>query len=338
MTLVQTKHAERLLRGLLQCRQFAPIQHYYEHANKPITIYEKNLWAIGNYYAGYDSQMSVDLMKSVIDELKANPTNISDNYVNIAGSINDYAVFLLAVSRKYNDVEESFRQFKRAILMAERSYRKDDELLANLYGNFSEALLVNGHTKESLLFMEKSVPYLNKLNYNSSNNHSDRFPYATKVYSKLRRAILYSNCAKCIAHQPHLSLEEGLIFFITAIEILINEIKQNMLDKGYMYTLLLDFALLQYHCFENKRKYASLSHLKNFGVIRDYVLTATDSRVDLHATPQEIIAGIMQSTTNFEGCDETTNKLLIDFATNNKTKLINMKISRYTTGILLKDM
>ena len=90
-------------------------------------------------------------------------TNTSDSYLDIAGSINDLAICYMAKATK-EDYTFAEGQFKRALLMVNRSYSVDLELKSSLMSNLSLLYEKTGRMEEALTHADDALQLLSQHN------------------------------------------------------------------------------------------------------------------------------------------------------------------------------
>jgi tetratricopeptide (TPR) repeat protein len=109
-------------------------------------LMERNVHALALLLSGRPPHEAVAVQRAVVDGFTQQLGTTSDSFVDIAGAINDLALCHLADG----DCEASEKQLKRALLMANRSYRVSHDLLAAVTSNLSLVCERVGRTDDAL--------------------------------------------------------------------------------------------------------------------------------------------------------------------------------------------
>lgn len=238
-------------------------------AAESLNPFEKNVLALLNYYT--DSTHDAEkLQGSVVDGFTSRLGKTSDSYTDIGGGLSDLGVMASANGDNF----AALKHFKRALLMAERSYRVDDHLRSCLICNMAETHRKMRNTDESLASADRLIDILNRLKYGdiqkwNLNNSADTYQLRwTKIIFPIIRTVqMYVTAGKCIGIQRN--HEEGVIYMSTGIELLMNtQAKLNFWSPCITSMILVDLAMLYHHSLSTRGRPVHTKHLQSDGIAR----------------------------------------------------------------------
>ena len=199
------------------------------------TPLELNSFSLGLLLTGQVIE-AVAVQNLVVESFKKRIflSNTSDSYLDIAGSINDLAVCHMAKE----DFVSAEGQFKRALLMVNRSYCVDLELKSSLISNLSLLYEKTGRIEEALKHADDALQLISqhyamqpkkqrpeisaeinkwvtsKIREESALASSHGCYWAMVGFSMFRRIQIFLNAGSCISRLRN--YEEGLIHVNTA--------------------------------------------------------------------------------------------------------------------------
>jgi hypothetical protein len=161
--------------------------------------------------------------------------NINNSYIDIAGTINDFGLLLQQQQIDHNsNVDDlSEKQFKRALLMVNRSYCIDIHLKATLLSNLINCYNNKNDNKNELFYLEqlelllkkysKSLQLLGRefINNNElNNNKNNNYLWSNNILPKIRKSQFYFIIGKSICELR--SYQEGIIIINFTFQFLVN--------------------------------------------------------------------------------------------------------------------
>ena len=256
---------EASLRHLLQRQNFLAKGIFNHVLHDDLNPFEKNSLAIAHYYSmEYDAAKS--LQCGVLDDFTKRLGSTSDSYLDIGGSLNDLGVIEMSTG----NITIAEKHFKRALLMAERSYRVDERLRGTLLCNLAECYRLGHDTERSLQNADSVVQLMNKIRNGASpgrNNFSREtsinFLWAKHLFPAFRMSQSYMIAGRCIGTQRN--FEEGLIYFNTSFEILSEPFLKDMSPK-FMSMALVDLAIFHQWSLIKRGRSVSTGHIINDSV------------------------------------------------------------------------
>jgi len=208
------------------------------------------------------------LSNQVIQHFKQTGVS-SDSYMDFSGALNDLAVIYF----EKGDTEGAERQLRRALLMAERSYRLSFDLQSSICANLisinsasesgTKAEQLNDQLLELLKTPRAQLTQENFLQPSSYTTSSTLFPHALSVFPALRRCQVYYTVG-CTLGIKSKQFAYGISFINRALELLSclpSEVVAAQCKK-FLYQL----ANFQEICFMRTGSYAKTHHLQRDGL------------------------------------------------------------------------
>lgn len=173
---------------------------------------ELNALALGLLSTG-EVDEAITIQQLVVDSFSKRIGGTSDAFLDIAGSINDLGCCLY-VKKDYPTAE---KQWKRALLMANRSHRLNLDLQSTLVSNLCSLYAKTGRVEEALSNADSVLQVLSKnstlsptLQNGALASQPDSPFYWSKVaYPSFRRAQMLLLAGSTIARLRH--FEEGMV-------------------------------------------------------------------------------------------------------------------------------
>ena len=215
-----------------------------------------NLDAMASYYAG-DVAGAAEKQERVVKIFEASVGLTSDNFVDIAGSLNDLACIRMGQATPNSSSDRAYvlseKGLKRALRMCERAYKINRELQVCLWANLCEVYRRQGRAEEALssathVISLYSHQYRNKKQGPSSTLSPSSAPDAAPdplapitshlwpAYRSIQVKLMVARCVALVSVP-----EEGLIWYNTALQELTADVTLPLdLKRVILVTALVD--------------------------------------------------------------------------------------------------
>lgn len=226
-----------------------------------------NLEALSQMWKG-DNVGAVATQSRVVKKFESTVGANSDDFVDLAGSLNDLAC--MRMWQPTPDLVSAEKNLKRAILMSRRAYSVNGHMMVCLSANLMEALTMGGasraeHALQLVHFVMKQVngTFTNDEKYTGVQvAKPDPLAEVTSVlWPRYRLAQVRLMAARCffLLQSP----EEGLIFFNSSLAQLSAEILLPLdLKRILCATALVDLIQLRRRAVITRHKDVSVSHIQ----------------------------------------------------------------------------
>lgn len=239
-------------------------QSFPEH---PLVL---NLEALSQVWSGGDVDVdaAIATQSRVVHLFESRVGVNSDDFVDLAGSLNDLACLRLCHPRNtdLDRLVSSERTLKRSIQMSQRAYRVNGHVMACLTANLMETQRLGGKDRadSALQLAQRVMQQVNAPAPGSSASASKPDPLAdvtSSSWSAYRLVQLRLMAARCVFLLQ--SPEEGLILFNSSLAHLSADTVLPLdLKRILCATALVDLVQMRRQALATRRKDVSSSHLQ----------------------------------------------------------------------------